>query len=174
VTMNFLKAYQDTIAANAIQALTASELDDPTDKGKVKATQDFVRGRLSLDDKERKQKQDKFWEKETGGTKTHFNLADEERFAEIKPELANQIRAHWDEYIGSLKPGSGTSFPTGYFKLIHMAERLGSGLGSLGVTKVYILIEGETDTTKEDNVVLEAKETSAPAEVTTGALSDNR
>ena len=37
--------------------------------------------------------------------------------------------------------------------------------------KVYILIEGESDTTKDDNVVLEAKATSAPAEVKTGALS---
>jgi uncharacterized protein (DUF2252 family) len=52
-----------------------------------------------------------------------------------------------------------------------MAQRLGSGLGSLGVMKVYILIEGESDTTKDDNVVLEAKATSAPAEVKTGALS---
>ena len=171
VTMNFLKAYQDTIAANAIPALTASELDDPTDNGKAKAAQGFVRSQLSPEDKERKEKQDEFWEKETGGTKMRFNLTDKERFAEINTEIAKQIAAHWDEYIGSLKPGSARSFRAGYFKPIHMAQRLGSGLGSLGVMKVYILIEGEADTTKDDNVVLEAKATSAPAEVKTGALS---
>jgi hypothetical protein len=170
VTMNFLKAYQDTIAANAITALTASELDDPTDKGKAKAAQGFVRSQLSPEDKERKEKQDEFWEKETGGTKTRFKLTDKERFAEIDTDIAKQIAAHWDEYIGSLKPGS-RSFRAGYFKPIHMAQRLGSGLGSRGVMKVYILIEGEADTTKDDNVVLEAKATSTPVEVKTGALS---
>jgi hypothetical protein len=59
--------------------LTASKLDDPTDKGKAKSAQVLVRSQLLPEEKERKEKHDECCEKETGGTKTRFSLTNKER-----------------------------------------------------------------------------------------------
>jgi uncharacterized protein (DUF2252 family) len=170
VTTRFLKTYQETVAANTIASLTAQELGEPTDRGKAKATEGFVKDQLSPKEKKVQEKCDEFWKKETGGTKVRFNMEDKERFAELDHGLQTQIKKHWNEYVQTVRADFATTVRPDYFKPIHMAQRLGSGLGSLGVVKVYILVEGPSETAADDNIVLEAKASGVPAEVEAGAL----
>lgn len=51
--------------------------------------------------------------------------------------------------------------PNGFFRVKSLARRLNSGLGSQGVQKIYVLVEGKSDKAKDD-IILEAKEQPVP------------
>jgi uncharacterized protein (DUF2252 family) len=51
--------------------------------------------------------------------------------------------------------------PVGFFRVKSIARRLNSGLGSLGVQKIYVLVEGNSDKAKDD-IILEVKEQPLP------------
>lgn len=176
LTVKFLHTYHETIAANAIAPLTAKEIDEPGDRGKSKAGRGFVREGLATIEETRAKKEKKFWDKETGGSRIGFDLppegepAKKARFAKLDEKLDAQIEASWHAYIDSLDPAFVRSVAPGYFKPLDKAERLGSGLGSLGVLKIYILIAGRSEA-PDDNVILEAKASAIASEVETKALA---
>lgn len=169
VVLGFLKRYRGSVESNAVPALSAKEMAEPTDAAKPKTGNSFVRGRLNLDPAKRAKKIEKFWGKETeeGAAKKKFKLSDKGRFAAVPESDVKILDEQWDRYVLSLDPSFVRKAGPNYFKIIDRARRLGSGLGSLGVRKIYLLIEGPTDAA-DDNIVLEAKECVLPAPIEAG------
>lgn len=84
------------------------------------------------------------------------------------PELAAvpagidlDIRSRMGSYRATLS-GGGTSLSAGYFNVKGVAERLHAGLGSLGVARYYVLIEGASSSQSDDRI-LDVKAQIAPA-----------
>lgn len=170
LSATFLRAYRQALAANTIASLSGSELDHPTDHGKQASLQPFVRHSLTLSDKKLKEKETKFWDKETKPAREEFLMAQgSDRYVEADAKCVADITQSWKNYLGSLDPAFVASKGEDYFKPVKFARRLRSGLGSLGVLKIYILLEGPT-TGAADNFIVEAKECTVPAPVKSGAL----
>jgi len=66
-----------------------------------------------------------------------------------KAELVN----HWPSYLQSLAPAFVAAQQSQYFNIKDCARRLHSGLGSLGVDKYYVLIEGNRASGKDEQMV---------------------
>lgn len=75
---------------------------------------------------------------------------------EEKEEITRQMIAYGNTLTGKL------NYNENYFKVKDIAPRLKAGLGSLGTPRYYILIEGESDSLKDDRI-LDIKRQSKPA-----------
>lgn len=80
--------------------------------------------------------------------------------AAVSASVDSDVRAHMASYRASLS--GGASFPAGYFTVKSVARRLHAGLGSLGATRYYVLIEGAT-TGQSDDRILDMKAQGAPS-----------
>lgn len=83
--------------------------------------------------------------------------------AAVSAAVDSDVRAAMIGYRASLS--GGTSFPAGYFAVKSVAQRLHAGLGSLGTTRYYVLIEGAT-TSQGDDRILDLKAQGAPSAAT--------
>jgi uncharacterized protein (DUF2252 family) len=72
-----------------------------------------------------------------------------------------EIQANWGSYLSSIASFASTQ-SSAYFSIKDQAVRLNSGLGSQGVKKFYVLVEGPTSA-QEDDVLLEVKEERLPS-----------
>lgn len=79
----------------------------------------------------------------------------------VSASLKSDITANMAEYRASLS-GGGTSLSSSYFKVKSVAERLHAGVGSLGVNRYYVLIEGSS-TGQSDDRILDVKAQGAPS-----------
>jgi len=83
---------------------------------------------------------------------------------------SEQIKQNWDKYIQSLSSAFVTSAGSSYFTIKDIARRLNSGLGSQGVDKFYVLIEGKSSSIDDDEI-LEVKEEGLPSLFNEGSSS---
>lgn len=81
--------------------------------------------------------------------------------AAVSAEVDGDVRARLPGYRGTLT-GGGASLPSSFFTVKGVAQRLHAGLGSLGMQRYYVLIEGAT-TSASDDRILDLKEQAAPA-----------
>lgn len=82
----------------------------------------------------------------------------------------NNIASAMSSYISSI--ASSKQYAAGYYKVKDIHQKLGSGVGSLGKLRYYILLEGPSTSTSDD-VILEVKQetTSAVAEASSNGQS---
>jgi uncharacterized protein (DUF2252 family) len=104
---------------------------------------------------------------EVGGART-FDLANPD-LAAMTPSDAAEISSGYPGYTASLGSFYGSK-PASYWSIKSQAVRLHSGLGSLGRTKYYLLLEGPTSG-QDDDILLEVKESLYPT-MLTSAESD--
>jgi len=88
-----------------------------------------------------------------------FSFASSEA-APVPESMNADIRARMNTYRATLS--GGASWPSGYFTVKGVMQRLGAGLGSTGATRYYVLIEGATSS-QEDDRILEWKAQRAPS-----------
>jgi len=82
--------------------------------------------------------------------------------AAVTAAVDGDVRNHIAAYRSTLS-GGGTSLPAGYFAVKSVAERLHAGLGSLGATRYYVLIEGPTSGPDDDRILdVKAQTTPTP------------
>ncbi|ALK33786.1 DUF2252 domain-containing protein [Burkholderia plantarii] len=70
------------------------------------------------------------------------------------------LSAGMSSYISSI--GSSKQYAASYYKVKDIHQKIGSGVGSLGKLRYYILIEGPSSSTSDD-VILEVKQETASA-----------
>jgi uncharacterized protein (DUF2252 family) len=80
--------------------------------------------------------------------------------AAVPASIAEALRAALPAYGGTL--AGGVSYSASHFAVKSVALRLHAGLGSLGSTRYYVQIEGET-ASPEDDVILDVKAQGAPS-----------
>ncbi|KGX93924.1 hypothetical protein N781_01710 [Pontibacillus halophilus JSM 076056 = DSM 19796] len=74
-------------------------------------------------------------------------------------EYRELVRA-WSQYVESLSDGS--LHDEEHYEIKDIVKKSGAGIGSTGLKRYYILIEGVHDNEHHDDVILEAKEARAP------------
>jgi uncharacterized protein (DUF2252 family) len=77
----------------------------------------------------------------------------------VSSSVAASIARALPEYVATLPPGLRSR--PGYFKVKSVAQRLRGGIGSLGVARYYVLIEGPTES-EDDDRILDLKEQGEP------------
>jgi len=90
-----------------------------------------------------------------------FDLSNEKLAAPTYQQREN-ITYWWPKYISSLSPSFVKKVGNSSFAIKDIARRLDSGLGSQGVDKYYVLIEGAS-TSQDDDQLLEVKEENYPS-----------
>jgi uncharacterized protein (DUF2252 family) len=88
-------------------------------------------------------------------------------------ERRTQFVNNWTSYTQSLSSSFVASKHRNYFTIKDCARRLHSGLGSLGVGKYYVLIEGES-LSQNNEQILEVKEQMLPSLLKEGSNSASR
>lgn len=79
--------------------------------------------------------------------------------APVTAVVDTDARNHIAAYRSTLS--GGTSLPASYFTVKSVAERLHAGIGSLGATRYYVLIEGPTSG-QDDDRILDVKAQATP------------
>ncbi|MBM7117936.1 DUF2252 domain-containing protein [Archangium primigenium] len=80
--------------------------------------------------------------------------------APVSVTVRNDLVSRMSAYRATL--GGGTTWPSGYFTVKDVMQRLGAGIGSTGATRYYVLIEGATSSPDDDRI-LEWKAQRAPS-----------
>jgi len=146
LAMDFLKNYFAAVQGK----------HEPLDEAKVREMSGKDGWMTQTLDKQKGADVAKFWKKQTGGSQSAFDFPSlTTRLREVPKPVAKDFDPAWDLY-------QAAGVPPGCLEKKAEAERLGSGLGSLGVVKIYVLIEGPTKA-DTDNLLLECKETRAPS-----------
>ncbi|UOQ42801.1 DUF2252 domain-containing protein [Halobacillus salinarum] len=83
-----------------------------------------------------------------------------EKLSSVSKQERDELSNAWDEYIRSIpekdrKQGS-------FYRIKDVVKKKGSGIGSTGLQRYYILIEGAEEKAHQDDIILEAKEARAP------------
>lgn len=98
------------------------------------------------------------WTRQEGGARV-FDLALDD-LEPVAPAIAAAVSAAMPAYIATTG-GKLRTIP-GYFTIKGIARRLDAGLGSLGVPRYYVLIEGESADVDDDRI-LDLKRQGTPA-----------
>lgn len=93
----------------------------------------------------------------SGGSRTFKRSAD---VVSVASGTLSAITGAMPSYVNSI--ASGKRYQTSYYAVKDVAQKLGSGVGSLGRLRYWILIEGPSSSNSDD-VVLEMKEMSTSA-----------
>jgi uncharacterized protein (DUF2252 family) len=89
-----------------------------------------------------------------------LDVANNSDLAAVSSSVDTGIRNAMAAYRASLS--GGATFPAGFFTVKSTAQRLHAGLGSLGTTRYYELLEGATPSQSDDRL-LDMKAQSAPS-----------
>lgn len=153
----FLEVYQETLKS----------VNGNPDETKIELDESFITNGFVLD-KLRSLKKKKtlvgLLNKYTvvNNGKRSFDFTNEKLAVPTHQQIAN-MTYHWHQYVDSLSKSFVTKVGnTSYFAIKDIARRLDSGLGSQGVDKYYVLIEGIT-TSQDDDQLLEVKEEGYPS-----------
>lgn len=101
------------------------------------------------------------WAPKVGG-KRAFNTASNPDLAAVTTITANAIKAGLTSSTYGATLSGGISWSSSYFTVKSVAQRLHAGVGSLGNTRYYVLIEGKT-TGQDDDRILDVKLQKAPS-----------
>ncbi|RWZ60348.1 DUF2252 domain-containing protein [Halobacillus fulvus] len=82
------------------------------------------------------------------------------KLSSVSKNEREQITEAWGEYIHSLNPE--TKQADEFYRIKDIVKKKGSGIGSTGLKRYYILIEGEQSEHHHDDIILEAKEARTP------------
>lgn len=96
----------------------------------------------------------------SGGARRFQNLSD---LIAVPAATYSDVTAAMPAYIGSI--AASKRYPSGYYTVKDVHRKLGSGVGSLGKLRYYVLIEGATSSSSDD-VILELKQQAVSAVAT--------
>lgn len=88
-----------------------------------------------------------------------FDIGREKLSSVPKQEYEQLVKA-WDNYYQSLD--QKLRRPREFYRIKDIVKKQGSGIGSTGLNRYYILIEGDSGDSHEDDIILEAKEARTP------------
>ncbi|WP_133648293.1 DUF2252 domain-containing protein [Paraburkholderia flava] len=94
----------------------------------------------------------------TNGVRAFQNIAG--TLVAVNSTTYSSISAAMSSYISTI--ASSKQYATSYYKVKDIHQKLGSGVGSLGKLRYYVLIEGQSTSTSDD-VILEVKQETASA-----------
>lgn len=114
---------------------------------------------IAAEGKTRKQMLDK-WTSKNGSGIRYLNPAINSDLAAVSGSVAAAITAQMVNYGATLS--GGITYSSSKFAVKSVSQRLHAGVGSLGTTRYYVLIEGPT-TGQDDDVILDVKAQSAPS-----------
>ena len=83
-----------------------------------------------------------------------------EKLSSVSKQERNDLASSWKDYIKSLDPTSRQN--EAFYRIKDVVKKKGSGIGSTGLERYYILIEGEHSGDHQDDIILEAKEARTP------------
>nr|WP_239482892.1 DUF2252 family protein [Paraburkholderia sp. C35] len=89
----------------------------------------------------------------TNGIRTFQNIAN--ALVSVNSATYNNIAAAMSSYISSIS--TSKQYSASYYKVKDIRQKLGSGVGSLGKLRYYVLVEGPSTSTSDD-VILEVKQ----------------
>jgi uncharacterized protein (DUF2252 family) len=150
----FTEAYLDAMAdyadssAETTRKLTAANAYGLLDEFLADARADNSRSEM-LDD----------WTVKVAGVR-RLDTAGNPDLAAVTAAVDADVRAAMVAYRASLSGGG--SFPASFFTVKSVAQRLHAGLGSLGVARYYVLIEGAS-TSQDDDRLLDLKAQGTPS-----------
>jgi uncharacterized protein (DUF2252 family) len=106
----------------------------------------------------------------TNGVRSFQNIAN--TLVPVSSTTYNNISAAMSSYISTIS--SSKQYAPSYYQVKDIHQKLGSGVGSLGKLRYYVLIEGPSTSTSDD-VILELKQetTSAVAEASSNGTTLN-
>jgi uncharacterized protein (DUF2252 family) len=90
------------------------------------------------------------WTVMAGGVRT-LDVAHNPDLAPVSAPADSDVRNHMSAYRSTLS--GSTTFPASYFTVKSVAQRLHAGLGSLGATRYYVLIEGPSSSQSDDRIL---------------------
>jgi len=99
------------------------------------------------------------WSVKVSGVR-RLNTTGNPDLAPVTAAVDSDVRGHMAAYRATLT--GGTTPAASYFTVKSVAERLHAGLGSLGATRYYVLIEGPT-TGQDDDRILDVKAQGTPS-----------
>lgn len=91
---------------------------------------------------------------------TDRKFRDMDGLVHLSDHERDELEANWHEYINSVEPENKQ--PDEFYRIKDVVKKIGAGTGSIGLTRFYILIEGDAEG-DEGDLVLEAKEARMPA-----------
>lgn len=90
-----------------------------------------------------------------------LDTANNPDLAPVSAAVESDIKSKMASYRGTLS-GGGSSLPASYFYVKSVAKRLHAGVGSLGTTRYYVLIEG-SGSGQDDDRILDIKAQGQPS-----------
>ena len=99
------------------------------------------------------------WTVKSGGVR-RLDTANNADLAAVTAAVDSDVRSRMNDYRATLSGGS--TWPSGYFTVKSVARRLHAGIGSVGIPRYYVLIEGAT-TAQDDDRLLEVKAQGTPS-----------
>lgn len=102
----------------------------------------------------------------SGSTRTFQNLSN---LVAVNTTTYNNIAASMSSYVASI--AASKQYASSFYTIKDIHQKLGSGVGSLGKLRYYVLVQGPSTSTSDD-VILEMKQTvtSVVAQVNNGQL----
>ncbi|WP_411787680.1 DUF2252 domain-containing protein [Halobacillus rhizosphaerae] len=82
-----------------------------------------------------------------------------DKLTAVSKQEKEKLKHAWKDYIASVHPDNRE--PESFYRIKDVVKKKGSGIGSTGLQRYYILIEGEKGK-HHDDVILEAKEARTP------------
>ncbi|TGB04610.1 DUF2252 domain-containing protein [Halobacillus salinus] len=83
-----------------------------------------------------------------------------DKLSSVSKQERNDLSAAWNDYIVSLDQDD--RHEDSFYKIKDVVKKKGSGIGSTGLERFYILIEGSDAEGNHDDIILEAKEARTP------------
>lgn len=83
-----------------------------------------------------------------------------DKLSSVSKQERNDLAAAWKDYIASID--KETKQQESFYKIKDVVKKKGSGIGSTGLERYYILIEGHDSDEHQDDIILEAKEARTP------------
>lgn len=99
------------------------------------------------------------WTVKVNGVR-RFNTSGNPDLAAVSSSVDSDVRSRMSSYRSTLS--GGTTWPSGYFTVKSVAQRLHAGIGSLGATRYYVLIEGASSS-QDDDRILDVKAQRTPS-----------
>ncbi|WP_226579124.1 DUF2252 domain-containing protein [Halobacillus litoralis] len=82
-----------------------------------------------------------------------------DKLSSVPKQEYEKLKKAWESYYDSLDVS--TRQPRSFYRIKDVVKKVGSGIGSTGLNRYYILIEGSEEDHKDD-IILEAKEARTP------------
>lgn len=88
-----------------------------------------------------------------------FNIG-KDKLASVPKQELNLLKKAWKDYYHSINEDKREK--SSFYNIKDVVKKTGAGIGSTGLKRYYILIEGDCNQEQEDDIILEAKEARTP------------